>query len=67
MTALKQDDSASIDYPLILNKFLDVTHLTLYFPENFGADSTRLYYIGLRGEFQHQFRERVSGSHRREQ
>jgi len=25
--------------------------LTLYIPENFGADTTVLYYLGLKGEF----------------
>lgn len=26
-------------------------HLTLHFPSNFGSDNTRIYYIGLKGEF----------------
>lgn len=56
---LKQDDSAAIDYPLAVNKFSDVTHLTFYFPSNFGSDKTRLYYIGLRGEYKHDVREQV--------
>ena len=71
--ALKQDDCASIDYPLDHTKFLSVGHLTLHFPNNFGDPKTMLYvsfyklkmnpklfqYIGLRGEFQSQFRERI--------
>lgn len=32
-------------------QFSSVHHLTLHFPGNFGADATRIYYIGLRGEF----------------
>lgn len=40
---LKQDDSASIDYPLISNKFTSVGHLTLHIPGNFGADTTILH------------------------
>lgn len=32
-------------------QFSSVHHLSLHFPSNFGADSTRIYYIGLKGEF----------------
>jgi hypothetical protein len=31
--------------------FVNVSHLTLYFPTNFGADCSRVYYIGLKGEY----------------
>ena len=31
--------------------FSSVHHLTLHFPSNFGADNTKIYYIGLAGEF----------------
>ncbi|XP_036355366.1 PITH domain-containing protein 1-like [Octopus sinensis] len=29
----------------------NITSLSLYFPENYGAESTRIYYIGLKGQF----------------
>ena len=71
--ALKQDECASIDYPLDSTKFASVGHLTLHFPNNFGDPRTMLYvrlklqtikslfiqYIGLRGEFQSHFRDKV--------
>uniref|UniRef100_A0A914Y1C6 PITH domain-containing protein n=1 Tax=Panagrolaimus superbus TaxID=310955 RepID=A0A914Y1C6_9BILA len=57
---LKQDDEAKIDYPLIVTKFGNVHHLTLHFPSNFGGDETRIYYIGLRGSFQHAFRDQIA-------
>uniref|UniRef100_A0A915CUB6 PITH domain-containing protein n=1 Tax=Ditylenchus dipsaci TaxID=166011 RepID=A0A915CUB6_9BILA len=56
---LKQDDSAQIDYPLIASKFASVSSLSLYFNSNFGADSTRIYYIGIRGEYERDFRDKV--------
>lgn len=57
---LKVDTEGRVDYPLVSTKFSNVYYLTLHFPKNFGAEQTRLYYIGLRGSFQHAFRERVA-------
>ncbi|KAI6177699.1 PITH domain-containing protein [Aphelenchoides bicaudatus] len=57
---LKQDTEAKVDYPLASSKFSNVHCLTLYFPTNFGDDQTRIYYIGLRGSYQHDYRERIA-------
>lgn len=32
------------------SRFQSVGSLTLHFPDNFGGDTTQIYYIGLRGE-----------------
>jgi hypothetical protein len=40
-------------------KFSSVHHLTMHFSRNFGADTTRIYYIGLRGEFTSARREEI--------
>ncbi len=39
------------EYPTKLTKFFNVRSLTLYFPENFGAETTRITYVGLKGEY----------------
>uniref|UniRef100_A0A023GG31 Putative thioredoxin-like protein n=1 Tax=Amblyomma triste TaxID=251400 RepID=A0A023GG31_AMBTT len=48
---LQHDSSGSLEYPLRAVKFSSVHHLSLHFPSNFGDDVTRIYYIGLHGEF----------------
>uniref|UniRef100_A0A1I7Z284 PITH domain-containing protein n=1 Tax=Steinernema glaseri TaxID=37863 RepID=A0A1I7Z284_9BILA len=62
---LKQDEKAGIDYPLRAAKFNSISHLTIHFPSNFGEKrdndvNTRIYYIGIRGEFQKDFRQQVT-------
>lgn len=32
------------------SKFQSVGNITLHFPDNFGADTTKIHYIGLKGE-----------------
>ena len=32
-------------------RFSNVEHLSIYFPENFGNDVSRIYFIGLKGDF----------------
>ncbi|GMH75693.1 hypothetical protein TrST_g3055 [Triparma strigata] len=39
----------NLDYPLRGSKFNNVTHLTIFFEENFGAEITRINYIGFKG------------------
>jgi hypothetical protein len=42
--------------------FSSVHHLTIYFPKNFsdGDETTRIYYIGLKGEFSEAHRHGVT-------
>lgn len=40
--------------------FNNVHHLTLHFPSNFGSDVTKIFYIGLRGEFTEAHRHGVT-------
>ncbi|XP_031487522.1 uncharacterized protein LOC116255726 [Nymphaea colorata] len=39
-----------LEYQTRYSRFQSVGNLTLHFPENFGGDTTQIYYIGLRGE-----------------
>lgn len=48
---LQKDLTGSIEYNTQVVKFNGVHNLSLHFQTNFGEDITRIYYIGLRGEF----------------
>jgi hypothetical protein len=48
---LVEDFEGQLDYPTNVAKFTNVSSLTMYIPTNFGADSTRIYYIGMKGEY----------------
>ncbi|KAM0826710.1 hypothetical protein ACQ4PT_068681 [Festuca glaucescens] len=39
-----------LEYQTRYSRFQGVANLTLHFPDNFGGDTTKIYYIGLRGE-----------------
>ncbi|KHJ81183.1 hypothetical protein OESDEN_19131, partial [Oesophagostomum dentatum] len=49
-----------VDYPLKAAKFSNVSHLTLHVQSNFGAEQTKIYYIGLRGEYLADFRQQIT-------
>ncbi|GMT37147.1 hypothetical protein PFISCL1PPCAC_28444, partial [Pristionchus fissidentatus] len=56
---LKADPTGSVDYPLKASKFNSLSHLTIHIDRNFGGDTTKLYYLGLRGEYLGDFRQKV--------
>ncbi|PKA56291.1 PITH domain-containing protein [Apostasia shenzhenica] len=47
---LAENSQGFLEYQTRYPRFQSVASLTLHFPENFGADRTQVYYIGLRGE-----------------
>ncbi|CAJ0597361.1 unnamed protein product [Cylicocyclus nassatus] len=57
---LKQDPTGVVDYPLKAAKFGTLSHLSLHIHKNFGAEQTKVCYIGLRGEYIEDFRQRVA-------
>jgi len=40
-----------VEYNTRISKMTNVRNVSLYFPMNFGNDTTRLTYIGLKGEW----------------
>ncbi|BET02691.1 unnamed protein product [Nesidiocoris tenuis] len=48
---LHPDTTGTIEYSTTVVRFSSVHHLSIYFPSNFGSPTTKLYYIGLKGEF----------------
>ncbi|CRH01773.1 thioredoxin, putative [Plasmodium relictum] len=46
---LSEDFHGSVEYPLKVTSLFNVNYLTLYFFENYGAESTKILYIGLKG------------------
>ncbi|ELR13777.1 thioredoxin family Trp26 family protein [Acanthamoeba castellanii str. Neff] len=57
---LSENPQGEIEYPTRITKFQNVTSLTLYIPENFGAERTIISYIGLKGEFKTLSRKAVN-------
>ncbi|KAJ1673483.1 hypothetical protein EV182_005143 [Spiromyces aspiralis] len=45
------NNAQPIEYNTNVIKFRQVTHLTLFFADNFGEDTTRILYIGLKGDW----------------
>jgi len=46
-----RDPNGTLEYIIKIVKFSSVYHLTIHIPKNFGNETTKVYYIGLRGEF----------------
>ncbi|KAF9415059.1 hypothetical protein HW555_007215 [Spodoptera exigua] len=48
---LQKDSQGVLEYSPKIVTFSSVSHLTMHFPSNFGAENTKIYYIGLKGEW----------------
>uniref|UniRef100_A0A3Q0QQ35 PITH domain-containing protein 1 n=1 Tax=Amphilophus citrinellus TaxID=61819 RepID=A0A3Q0QQ35_AMPCI len=57
---LNRDPGAELEYPTKIARFSSVQHLSIHISRNFGAESTRVYYIGLRGEYSEAHRHEVT-------
>ncbi|KAK2722431.1 PITH domain-containing protein GA19395-like [Artemia franciscana] len=57
---LVEDQSGMLEYPVKVVTFTSVHHLSIHFPSNYGAETTEIYYIGLRGEWTEAHRHGVT-------
>ncbi|XP_059900299.1 PITH domain-containing protein 1 isoform X2 [Gadus macrocephalus] len=57
---LNRDPQAQLEYPTKIARFTNVNHLSIHVSKNFGTETTRVYYIGLRGEFSEAYRHEVT-------
>lgn len=57
---LHPDENGTLEYSTKVVKFSSVHHLTIHFPRNFGNETTKVYYIGLRGEYSEAHRHGVT-------
>ena len=48
---LPRDYNDVIKLPVKVQKFSSVNHLSIFFKDNYGEETTKVYYIGLAGEF----------------
>ncbi|CAK0741077.1 hypothetical protein CVIRNUC_001298 [Coccomyxa viridis] len=56
---LQENLNGSIEYPTQVPKFSGVHCIDLHIPTSFGADSTKIHFIGFKGEFTEGKREAV--------
>ncbi|XP_074903507.1 PITH domain-containing protein 1 isoform X2 [Buteo buteo] len=58
--SLNRDLTGELEYPTKIARFSNVSHLSIHFPKNFGAETTKIFYIGLKGEWTEAHRHEVT-------
>ncbi|XP_030074745.1 PITH domain-containing protein 1 [Microcaecilia unicolor] len=58
--SLNRDIHGELEYPTKIARFSNVYHLSIHISKNFGAEKTKIYYIGLRGEWTEAHRHEVT-------
>lgn len=48
---VQQPGSTFRAFSFRIARFSNVYHLSIHFPKNFGAETTKIFYIGLKGEW----------------
>ncbi|XP_038614077.1 PITH domain-containing protein 1 [Tachyglossus aculeatus] len=49
--SLNRDPTGELEYATKISRFSSVYHLSIHIAKNFGAETTKILYIGLRGEW----------------
>ncbi|NXU90632.1 PITH1 protein, partial [Xiphorhynchus elegans] len=57
---LEQQPRPQRAFPCRIARFSNVYHLSMHFPKNFGAETTKIFYIGLKGEWTEAHRHEVT-------
>ncbi|XP_035759917.1 PITH domain-containing protein 1, partial [Egretta garzetta] len=60
MFSLNRDPTGELEYSTKIARFSNVYHLSIHFPKNFGAETTKIFYIGLKGEWTEAHRHEVT-------
>ena len=48
---MQPDHQGILEYIPTIARFSNTEHLSIHFPTNFGEETTKVYYIGLKGDF----------------
>ncbi|XP_042194572.1 PITH domain-containing protein 1 [Callorhinchus milii] len=57
---LNRDVTGELEYTTKIARFCNVHHLSIHISKNFGAEISKIYYIGLRGEWSEAHRHEVT-------
>ncbi|XP_057377301.1 PITH domain-containing protein GA19395-like [Daphnia carinata] len=57
---LVEDLEGTVEYATKIVKFSSVYHLTLHFPKNYGSDTSKIQFIGLKGDWSEGHRHGVT-------
>ncbi|XP_072357283.1 PITH domain-containing protein 1 isoform X2 [Scyliorhinus torazame] len=57
---LGRDLTGELEYTTKIARFSSVHHLSIHITKNFGAETTKIYYVGLRGEWSEGHRHEVT-------
>ncbi|XP_068121490.1 PITH domain-containing protein 1 [Hyperolius riggenbachi] len=57
---LNIDTTGELEYQTKISRFTNVSYLSIHISKNFGAENTKIFYIGLRGEWTEAHRHEVT-------